>query len=105
MRGNEVSFFLGELVIGSHGCNPLLGGMRRQLVSPLPTFVQKVLHLLCESAMPFHSMEGTRRQMTSAWRACRGAPLNLHVWALSAHSTTGGTDDYRLYYVHFAKAK
>jgi hypothetical protein len=46
---NQVSFFLGELVI-RHGCNPFPGRMRRQLVSPLPTFVQRVLHLLCESA-------------------------------------------------------
>src|SRR5437660_6798733 len=49
--GNQVSFFLGELVI-RHRCNPVPGRMRRQLVSPLPPSVQRVLHLLCESARP-----------------------------------------------------
>jgi hypothetical protein len=49
LRGNRVSFFLGELVI-RHGCNPFPGRMRKQSVSPLPTPIQEVLHLLCESA-------------------------------------------------------
>jgi hypothetical protein len=60
--GNQVSFFLGELVI-QHGCNPFPGRMRRQLVSPLPTPVQKVLHLLCESTRPNPSVNRTRRFM------------------------------------------
>jgi hypothetical protein len=48
---DPVSFFLGELAI-RHGCNPFPGRMRKQSVSPLPTPIQEVLHLLCESATP-----------------------------------------------------
>src|SRR5205823_13620970 len=47
--GNQVSFFLGELVI-RHGCNPFPGRMERRQYHWLPTLVQRVLHLLCESA-------------------------------------------------------
>src|SRR5207302_4990569 len=65
--GNQVSFFLGELVI-RHRCNPVPGRMRRQLVSPLPTFVQDVLHLPCESARPNHAFNRTRRYGPSSWR-------------------------------------
>src|SRR5437588_8026480 len=51
LRGNRVSFFLGELVI-RHGCNPFTGRMERRQYHWLPTLVQSALHLLCESARP-----------------------------------------------------
>jgi len=69
LRGDQVSFFLGELVIRRHGCNPVPGRMRRQLVSPLPTRFQDVLHLPCESARPNPALNRTGRHMTSTCRA------------------------------------
>jgi hypothetical protein len=45
-----VSFLLGELAIASHVCNLCPGRWRGRQVSPLPTFLPGVLHLLCESA-------------------------------------------------------
>ena len=76
--GNQVSFFLGELVI-QHGCNPFPGRMRKQPVSPLPPSVQKLLHLLCESAAPNPSVNRTRRFMPSCLRtsAQRAGYLNV----------------------------
>ena len=65
---NQVSFFLGELVI-RHGCNPFPGRMRKRLVSPLPTSFQRVLHLPCESAMPNPAVERTRRHEARSPRA------------------------------------
>jgi len=59
LRGNRVSFFLGELVI-RHGCNPFPGRMERRQYHWLPTLVQRVLHLLCESARPNHAYNRTR---------------------------------------------
>ena len=67
MRGDPVSFFLGELVVRFHGCNPVPGRMRRRSVSPLPTFLQEVGHLLCESATPNPAVERTRRFSASTW--------------------------------------
>ena len=79
-RRDPVSFFLGELVIRRHGCNPVPGRMRRQLVSPLPTQIQDVLHLPCESASPFHSVNRTRRHTTSySLSVAGGAPVTLIV--------------------------
>ena len=59
LGGNDVPFFLGELAIRFHGCNPFPSRMRRQPVSPLPALCMKVLHLLCESAMPNLTMHRT----------------------------------------------
>src|SRR5438445_10324804 len=70
LRRNRVSFFLGELVI-RHRCNPFLARMRRQLVSPLPTFVQSVLHLPCDSAGPDHAFNRTRWCGPSDWKRKR----------------------------------
>src|SRR5207248_8891543 len=65
LRRNRVSFFLGELVI-RHRCNPFLARMRRQLVSPLPTSVQRVLHLPCESAESLHESLPKLRSLLAA---------------------------------------
>jgi hypothetical protein len=73
---NQVSFFLGELVI-RHGCNPFPGRMERQPVSLAPQPLQRVLHLLCESARPNLTVNPTRRFMLSTWRStrrCAGFP-------------------------------
>src|SRR5947207_2251528 len=67
LRGNRVSFRLGELVI-RHGCNPFHGRMERQPVSLAPHLIQRVLRLLCESAGPNHAFNRTRRYGPSTWR-------------------------------------
>ncbi len=61
LRGDQVSFFLGELVI-RHGCNPFPGRMRRQPVSPAPHLLQRKLHLLCESALCKGKSDRTERR-------------------------------------------
>ena len=78
--GNQVSFFLGELVI-QHGCNPFPGRMRKQPVSPLPTSIQKLLHLLCESAVPDEAANRTRRHMPAFWQSSAGRAATLQRWA------------------------
>ena len=66
---NCVSFFLGELVVRRHGCNPVPGRMRRRSVSPLPTHFGDVLHLPCESTMPNHRVN---RTAGGRWRKRKG---------------------------------
>ena len=80
--GDGVSFFLGELVIRRHGCNPFPGRMRKHLVSPLPTSFQRALHLLCESAMPNPAFERTRRSIPrrqAASNHCKGILASMSV--------------------------
>src|SRR5207248_2027236 len=86
LRGNQVSFFLGELVI-RHGCNPFPGRMRRQPVSPAPHLLQRKLHLLCESATPNHSLNWTARRRRL--RVVRSAPVSLVQIGLATHALRG----------------
>jgi hypothetical protein len=76
-RGNAVSFFVGELMILSYHGILFLGRNRMLRVSQLPTFPEDLLHLLCESAGPNPSIQGTPEKLRFSVPSLRSVAPDL----------------------------